>query len=64
MSKSLQIWDYFFTLFSPKDSENLKSFDIGLWEVGAKRPLNGVRNTDAKKIMLSKAKFAHKLIFF
>ena len=43
-----------------KNSENLKSLDIGLREVGAKRPLNGVRNTDTKKILLSKAKFAQK----
>ena len=26
----------------PKDSENLKSLDIGLWELGAKRLLDGV----------------------
>ena len=27
----------------PKDSKTIKSLDIGLQEVGAKRPLNGVR---------------------
>ena len=43
MSKSFQIRDHFFPLLFPTDSENLKSFDIGLQEVGAKRPLNGVR---------------------
>ena len=37
--------------------------DIGHREVGAKRPLNGVRNTVSKKILLSKAKFAQKLFF-
>ena len=42
------------------DSENLKNLDIGLWELGAKRPLNEVRNTDTKKILLRKAKFAFK----
>ena len=42
MSKSFQIWDHFFSLLFPKDSENLKSLDIGLREVGAKRRLNGV----------------------
>ena len=47
MSKICQIWDHFFLIFSPKDSKNLKSLDIGLWEVGAKRPLDGVRNTNA-----------------
>ena len=64
MSKSFQIWDHFFPLLFPKDSENLKSLDIWLREVGAKRPLNGVRNTVTEKILLSKAKFAQKLIFF
>ena len=39
---SFQIWDHFFPLLFPKDSENLKSLDIGLWEVRAKRRLNGV----------------------
>ena len=46
MSKSFQMGDHFFSLFFPKDSENLKSLDIGLWEVGAKRPLNEVRKCD------------------
>ena len=31
-----------------KDSEYLKSLDIGLREVGAKRPLNGVRKCDGQ----------------
>ena len=35
------MWDHFFPLLFPKDSESLKIFDIRLWEVGAKRPLNG-----------------------
>ena len=64
MSKSFQIWDQFFPLLSPKDSENLKSLDIGLWEVGAKRQLNRVWNTNTKKILLSEAKFAHKQTLF
>ena len=46
MSKSFQIWDHFFPLLFPKDFKNLKSLDIGLWEVGVKRPLNGVRKWD------------------
>ena len=33
----------------PKDSENLKSLDIELWKVGAKKPLNGVRKCDGQK---------------
>ena len=36
MSKSFQIWDHFFLLLFDKDSKNLKSFDIGLWEKGKK----------------------------
>ena len=32
MSKSFKIWDHFFPLLLPKDSKNLKSLDIGLWE--------------------------------
>ena len=42
MSKNLQIWDHFFPTLFPKDSENPKSLDIGLQEVGAKIPLNCV----------------------
>ena len=48
MSKSFQIWDHFFPLLFTKDSENLKSLDIGLWKVGVKRPVNRVRNTVTK----------------
>ena len=36
LSKSFQIWDNFFPFFWPKNSENLKSLDIGLREVGQK----------------------------
>ena len=39
--KNVQIWDHFFPLLFPKDSESLKILDIRLREVGAKRPLNG-----------------------
>ena len=45
MSKSFPIWYHFFLLLLPKNSENPTSLDIGLREVGAKRPLNKVRNT-------------------
>ena len=48
MSKSFQIWDHFFPLLLPKDSENLKSLDIWLQEVGAKRPVNRVRKCDGQ----------------
>ena len=37
LSKNAKIWDYFFQLVFPKDFEYLKSLDIGLWEMGAKR---------------------------
>ena len=49
-SKSGQISDHFFQLLFPKDSESLKTLDIGLQKVRAKRRLNGAskvnRNTD------------------
>ena len=61
--ESFQIWDHFFPLLFTKDSKNLKSLDIRLKDVGAERPLNRVRNTDTKKILLSKAKFALKQFF-
>ena len=48
MSKSFTIWDHFFPLLFPNDSEYLKCLDIGLWEVGTKRLLSGVRNCDGK----------------
>ena len=58
----------FFTPFKfsnlfPKDSKNLKRFHIGLWEVGTKRLLKGVRKTNTKKILLRRAKFSKKLTF-
>ena len=37
-----------FSITSPKDSKYLESLDIGLWEMGAKRPLNGVRKCDGQ----------------
>ena len=43
MSNSFQVWEHFFLFLSHKDSENLKSLDIGLREMGAKRRLNGVK---------------------
>ena len=42
ISKSFQIWDHFFPLLFHKNSKNLKSLDIWLREVGAKKRLNGV----------------------
>ena len=40
-NKTIHIWDHFFPLLFPKDSESLKKLDIRLWEVGAKRPSKG-----------------------
>ena len=40
------------------------SLDIWLQEVGAKRALNGVRNTNTKKTLLSTSKSAQKPTFF
>ena len=37
---------HFLSITFPKDSENLKSLDIGFWEMGEKRLLNGVRKFD------------------
>ena len=47
--------DHFFPLLFPKDSESLKILDIRLWEVGAKRPLNGT--SKVKKVK-------KKILFF
>ena len=50
-NKNVQMWDNFFPLLFPKDSESLKILDIRLREVGAKRPLNGTSkvNTQTNK---------------
>ena len=51
-NKNVFIWDQFFPLLFPKDSESLKILDIRLREVGAKRRLNGTskvnRQTDTQ----------------
>ena len=54
---------YFFLLLFAKDSKNPKKFNIGFWEVGEKRLLIGVRNTNTKKNLLIKAKFAQNKLF-
>ena len=60
MRKSIQIWDHFFSLVFPKDSENLKSLDIGLREVGATRRLNEVNKEE--KIRKKKTFFATAIL--
>ena len=51
-NKNVHIWDHFFSLLFPKDSESLTILDIQLREVGAKRRLNGTskvnRHTDRR----------------
>ena len=47
-NQNVQIWDYFFALLFPKDSESLKILDIRLWEVGAKRRLNGTSKVNTR----------------
>ena len=42
LSKKVQIWQHFFPFLFAKDSEYLKSLDIGLQEVEAKIPLSRV----------------------
>ena len=41
LNKNVEMLDHFFPLLFPKNSESLKILDIRLWEVGAKRPLQG-----------------------
>ena len=50
-NNNVPIWDHFFPLLFPKDSESLKILDIQLREVGAKRHLNGTSkvNTQTNK---------------
>ena len=40
------MWDNFFPLLFPKDSETLNILDIQLQEVGAKRRLNGTSKSE------------------
>ena len=48
ISKSFQIWDHFFPLPFPKESESLKMLDIQLQEVGAKTHLNGTSKVNRR----------------
>ena len=52
--------DYFFPLLFPKNSESLNILNIQLWEVGAKRPLNGtskVKKVRGKKNLFLRGDF-------
>ena len=61
LSKNVHIWDHFFPLIFPKDSESLIMWDIRLREVGAKIHLNGTskvnkwRNKYVKKTFVAAA---------
>ena len=46
IGKICQMWDHFFSFFPPKDSEALEFLDFQLWEVGAKRRLNGTSKSE------------------
>ena len=48
MRKSFWSLDHYFQLIFPKESQNPNSLDIGIWEVGAKRLLNGVGKCDGQ----------------
>ena len=62
MSKSFQIWDYFFPLLFPKDSKNLKSLDIGFGKVGAKNLFE--QSEQIKKCVKKKILPRHFLTIF
>ena len=47
-NKNVPIWDHFFSLLFPKDSESLKILDIRLWEVVAKRCLNSTSKVNTQ----------------
>jgi hypothetical protein len=54
-NKNVHIWDHFFPLLFPKDSESLKILDIWFREVGAKRYLKSEhtdRHTDRRTFWL------------
>ena len=62
MSKNIQIQDHSFLLISPKYSYDLKSLDIGLMEVGAKRRLNGMnKRGKIRKNLICRGNFRHSL---
>ena len=60
-NKNVHIWDHFFPLLFPKDSESVKILDIQLREVGAKRPLKKTENRRRSKKV---KKVEKKKLFF
>ena len=60
-NKNVHIWDLFFPLLFPKDSESVKILDIRLREVGAKWPLKKTENRRRSK---KSEKSGEKKLFF
>ena len=48
ISEKFQIWDHFFPILFLKDSKSVKSLDIRLQELGAKRRLNGISKVNRR----------------
>ena len=59
-NKNVQMLDHFFPILFPKDSESLKILDIGLREVGTKRPLKKTKNQKRPKKVKKKTFFARR----
>ena len=61
-NKNVHIWDHFFPLLFPKDSEPLKILDIPLWEVGGKRQLKKTENRRRPKKVKKKTFFCAAIL--
>ena len=61
-NKNVHIWDHFFPLLFPKDSESLKILDIRLREVRAKRPLKKTKNWRRPKKVKKKTFFCAAIL--
>ena len=61
-NKNFHIWDHFFPLLFPKDSESLKILDIRLREVGAKRQLKKTENQRRPKKVKKKTFFCAAIL--
>ena len=48
ISTNFQMWDHFFPLLFPRNSESLRMLDIGLWKVGAKIYLNSTSKVNTR----------------
>ena len=61
-NNNVYIWDHFFPLLFPKDSESLKILDIRFREVGAKRPLKKTKNWRRPKKVKKKTFFCAAIL--